>query len=467
MIRLSSATWIAAAMSNDRIPPNQPRLDQQRSELPVQNVAVLGATGSIGTATASVLSHLNQIDPLSRWRLWAASGHQNLDELHRVASEAVAEGNGPEQLIFSDPDAVSPDQAAVRFGDLDWPNSELPDSELPDSEGSGKRYQFGPDALVEAASAPEVDVVVAAIVGRAGLESTIAAVEAGKRVALANKETLVVAGGLVTEKLKASSARLMPVDSEHSAIWQCLSEHEDGGCLSGSEHLPGSKYLSKPKKLILTASGGPFRTASLDDMRNATPEDALNHPTWQMGRKITIDSATMMNKALEIIEARWLFDVPAEQIEVVVHPQSIIHSMVEFEDGSVLAQMSPPDMKLPIQYALTYPRRLPCNSPDFQAQQPWNLTLEPADLDRFPALGLGFEVARSGGTAGAVVNAANEVAVGLFLAGEIRFTDIVSVCRNVLENHNFDAHPTLTQLLDLDHWARTEADRCAAGIQSH
>ena len=200
-------------------------------------------------------------------------------------------------------------------------------------------------------------------------------------------------------------------------------------------------------------------------MENASPESALAHPTWQMGRKISIDSATMMNKALEIIEARWLFDVSADQIEVMVHPQSIIHSMVEFEDGSILAQMSPPDMRLPIQYALTHPRRLPCPAPALDREKSWNLSLEPADLGRFPALELGFHVARAGGTAGAVVNAANEQAVGLFLDGQIRFTDIVPLCEKVLENHTFEQHPTLSRLSQLDHWARQEAARCSVGVK--
>lgn len=191
-------------------------------------------------------------------------------------------------------------------------------------------------------------------------------------------------------------------------------------------------------------------------MEGATLESALAHPTWQMGPKITIDSATMINKALEVIEARWLFGLPAEAIEVVVHPQSIIHSMVEFEDSSVIAQLSPPDMRLPIQYALTYPRRLPCPCPDFDRTQPWDLTLEPADTERFPALELGFEVAAAGGTAGAVLNAANEEAVGLFLTGKIRFTDIVLGCRDVLENHSHESNPPLNRLLELDRWARRE-----------
>ncbi len=386
----------------------------------LQNVAVLGATGSIGTATVDVLNHLNRVDPDHRWRMWAASGHHNLDTLARVA-QSVDEI--PEKLVLSDA------QAAANF--------------QPDGKLANVQINVGAEALIDAAIDPEVDVVVAAIVGRAGLESTLAAFEHGKRVALANKETLVVAGSLVRQQMTKSDAEMLPVDSEHSAIFQCL-----GTC------------ASPPRRLILTASGGPFRTWTTEQMQQATLESALEHPTWQMGPKITIDSATMMNKALEVIEARWLFGIPAEKIEVVVHPQSIIHSMVEFEDGSVIAQMSPPDMKLPIQYALTYPRRLPCQSPPLDRSQSWDLTLQPVDRDRFPALDLGFQVAKAGGTAGSVVNAANEQAVGLFLDGQIRFTDIVQTCRQVLENHAHQANPSLETLLELDRWARRETLRC-------
>jgi 1-deoxy-D-xylulose-5-phosphate reductoisomerase len=304
----------------------------------------------------------------------------------------------------------------------------------------------GPDALCQVASSKEVDTVVAAIVGRAGLESTLAAVDAGKRVALANKETMVVAGPLVQQRLAQSEGTILPVDSEHSAIFQCL---------AGS--------ASPPRRLILTASGGPFRGWSTKQMEDASLESALAHPTWDMGRKISIDSATMMNKALEIIEARWLFGVPADQIEVVIHRQSIIHSMVEFEDHSVVAQLSPPDMRLPIQFALTHPRRLRGVAQALDRSVPLELNLEPADRERFPALTLGFEVASVGGTAGAVVNAANEIAVGLFLEGQIRFTDIVAACQSVLAHHEYDSNPPLTRLLELDRWARKEALRYCGG----
>ena len=389
----------------------------------VQNVAVLGATGSIGTAAIEVLRHLDCTDSITQWNLWAASGHQNLASLCELISDGP---RLPRKVVLSAPKAAT-----------EFPRKRFPDS---------VEILIGADSLNEIASAPEVDTVIASIVGRAGLESTIAAIESGKRVALANKETLVVAGSLVRSCLAESKAELLPVDSEHSAIFQCMDRsNSDEAC--------------QAKKLILTASGGPFREWTYDQMHEATRESALAHPTWDMGPKITIDSATMMNKALEIIEARWLFDVPSDSIDVVVHPQSIIHSMVEFEDGSMVAQMSPPDMKLPIQYALTYPRRLKCPSPSLDITQNWDLTLQPADRERFPALELGFEVARVGGTAGAVVNAANEEAVGLFLDEKIRFTDIVPACRTCLENHHFDSSPTLENLRSLDQWARAEVRR--------
>ena len=402
------------------IQPPERHLGESSCDRPLQNVAVLGATGSIGTATVDVLNHLNEVDSQYRWRMWAASGHRNLDRLAQMAKSVC---QPPERLVLSDV------KAAAEFR----PGEKLPNAKV----------SLGADALVEAAIDPEVDIVVAAIVGRAGLESTLAAFEHGKRVALANKETLVVAGSLVRERMAHSGAEMLPVDSEHSAIFQCLRSCQ-----------------TQPKRVILTASGGPFRECTMEQMREATPKSALAHPTWEMGPKISIDSATMMNKSLEVIEARWLFDLPADKIEVVVHPQSIIHSMVEFEDGSVIAQLSPPDMRLPIQYALTYPRRLPSQSPPLDRGQTWDLSLQPVDRERFPALDLGFEVARVGGTAGSVVNAANEQAVGLFLDGQIRFTDIVKTCRQVLENHDHQSSPTLETLLKLDRWARQETLRC-------
>ena len=301
----------------------------------------------------------------------------------------------------------------------------------------------GTAVLDELIRSPEIDTVVSAVVGAAGLHSTWVAVDAGKRVAIANKESLVVAGPIIKKRAAETNAIIFPVDSEHSAIFQSLQA--------------GRKQ--DLRRIVLTASGGPFRGWTKQQMRDVTPEMALKHPTWQMGPKITIDSATMMNKALEIIEARWLFDVEADQISVVVHPQSLIHSFVEYQDGSVISQMSPPDMRLPIQYALTYPERISCPCPDTDWTQPTTIELFPPDLDAFPALGLGFEVARMGGTAGAILNAANEIAVDRFLKNEIRFDQITQVSHEILNNHNFDAQPTLEDLQQSDRWAREEALR--------
>jgi 1-deoxy-D-xylulose-5-phosphate reductoisomerase len=301
----------------------------------------------------------------------------------------------------------------------------------------------GHEGLCQLVQQPEVDIVVAAIVGSAGLTGTWAAIDAGKTVALANKETLVMAGPLVMDLAEQRNARVLPIDSEHSAVFQCL----DRG------------RREDVKRVILTASGGPFRLHSPKELENVTVDEALAHPTWNMGPKITIDSATMMNKALEIIEARWLFQLNPEQIEVVVHPQSVVHSMVEYRDGSVIAQLSPPDMRLPIQFALTYPDRFESPADKLDLTTATRMDFFPADQDRFPALQLGHEVARSGGTTGAVLNAANEAAVAGFLDGQLGFNEIVRVCRAVLENHHYNSSPTLEELLRLDSWAREEVSR--------
>jgi 1-deoxy-D-xylulose-5-phosphate reductoisomerase len=377
-----------------------------------KNIAILGSTGSIGRNTLEVIRSLPQL-----LRAVALSGHSNVELLKRQANEFR-----PRWLVFSDPHAANWD---------DW----QPPFET--------QVSMGPDAIVEVVRQPEVDVVVAAIVGSAGLLGTWAALEAGKTVALANKETLVMAGPLVMELVAERSSTLIPVDSEHSAILQAMQ----------------SGRKCDVKRLILTASGGPFRGLSAEELGRVTVEEALRHPTWNMGPKITVDSATMMNKALEIIEARWLFGLRPDQIDVVVHPQSIVHSLVEFVDGSIIAQLSPPDMKLPIQYALTYPDR--CHGPAEQLDLTRVLSLEflPPDTDRFPALLLGAEVAQAGGTAGAVLNAANEAAVSRFLRGEMPFTEIVPTCRTILESHHFDPRPKLDDLVRLDQWARHEVDR--------
>ena len=375
-----------------------------------QNIAILGATGSIGQNTIDVAARSG-----GRLQIVALSAHSQLGQLIESAQRLH-----PRWVVAAN------QQAAAEF---DWSN-------LP----AGTQLMCGPRALEKIAVHRDVDTVVAAIVGSAGLRSTWAALDAGKRVALANKETMVVAGPLINALVKRSGAEVLPVDSEHSAIFQALAagRRED------------------VKRVILTASGGPFRGYSQAQLEAVAVEDALRHPTWEMGQKITIDSATMMNKALEIIEARWLFELEPDCIDVVVHPQSIMHSIVEYQDGSFVGQMSPPDMKLPIQYALSYPARWPSDAPRLDLGTPFSLDFEPPDHERFPAIQLGLRVARAGGSAGAVVNAANEAAVGEFVAGRLKFTEIVPACVAALENHSFDPRPSLEQLFELDRWAREE-----------
>ncbi len=379
----------------------------------MKRIAVLGSTGSIGTSCLDVLKAQS-----TAMRPVALTTHRRWKDL-----AAQCHACSPEVAVIADPTVAS----------------EVDRSAFPHTT----ELLFGEEAVAAVARRPDVDVVVSGIVGAAGLRGTWAAVEAGKVVAFANKETLVVAGPLMMDFARQTGATLLPVDSEHSAVFQALAS--------------GKK--SEVKRIILTASGGPFREWTAEQIANVTTEQALAHPTWNMGPKITIDSATMMNKSLEIIEARWLFDLPVEQIEVVVHPQSIVHSMVEYVDGSVIAQLSPPDMRLPIQYALTWPDRTAGVARTMDFRQTWSLTFAPPDLDRFPALRLGFEVAGRGGTCGAVLNAANEVAVDRFLKHELAFPHIARLCRSVLDAHPFDAHPTLDLLLEMDRWARQEALR--------
>lgn len=299
---------------------------------------------------------------------------------------------------------------------------------------------WGEDGLVTVATCPGATVVLTALTGTAGLVPTVAALEKGLDIALANKETLVAAGSLVMELARRKVCRILPVDSEHSAIWQCLAGQPVGSI----------------NKILLTASGGPFRKEPAD-LSGVTVEMALAHPNWRMGRKITIDSATLMNKGLEVLEARWLFDLDYDRIQVVLHPQSIIHSMVEFVDGSVLAQMGLPDMRLPIQYALTYPNRLPNRLPRVNWFALGELTFEPPDTRRFPCLDLAFAAGRTGGTLPAVLNAANEVAVEAFLAKEIGFTDIPVIVERVMDAHKVICRPQLDEIMAADGWARERA----------
>jgi len=373
-------------------------------------VAVLGSTGSIGMSTLDVIEAAPD-----RFTPHLLAAQRSVGKLLEQACRLR-----PRWVVVTDP------AAAATIGAASLP--------------AGTRLAVGADALDDLVRDPAVDRVVSAIVGAAGLRSTWAAVEEGKTVALANKETLVMAGPLVMRLAARTGAAILPVDSEHSAIQQAL--------CSGTG--------AEVRRIVLTASGGPFRTRPAETFAAITPEEALRHPTWSMGPKITIDSATMMNKALELIEARWLFGVPATKLEVLVHPQSIVHSMVEFVDGSVMAQLSPPDMRLPIQYALSYPRRLPGPARRFDFTRGFALEFAPPDPARFPALALGHEAASRGGTAGAVLNAANEEAVRGFLAGRLRFTDIAAVCGRVLEAHPFQDDPTIEDIRRLDAWAREE-----------
>jgi 1-deoxy-D-xylulose-5-phosphate reductoisomerase len=378
-----------------------------------RRVVILGATGSIGTSCLDVIDHLSD-----RLQAHGLSAHANWTTLLEQARRFR-----PRWVTITDQECV---------GRID--KAEL---------NGSTELLIGEDGISTMVADPEVDVVVTAIVGAAGLAGTWAALEAGKTVAVANKETLVMAGPLVMDLARRKRGRVLPVDSEHSAIFQVLAAGRP----------------SEVARVVLTASGGPFRGKTARELENVTVEEALQHPTWRMGPKITVDSATLMNKALEVIEARWLFGLPPEKIEVIIHPESVIHSFVEFADGSVLAQLSPPDMRLPIQYALTYPDRVAGPARRLDWQQLSEFHFEQPDRDTFPALQLGYEVARRGGTCGAVLNAANEVAVGRFLAGQLRFLDIPRVCRDVLDNHNYSAKPTLSELAQVDGWARQEVGR--------
>lgn len=288
---------------------------------------------------------------------------------------------------------------------------------------------------------PEAQTAVISVAGAIGLAPTIEAIKAGKEIALASKEVLVAAGSLVTKLVEEHGVRMLPIDSEHSALFQCLNGEDP----------------KTVRRLILTASGGAFRDAPVEALRTATVEQALAHPNWTMGRKITIDSATLMNKCLEIIEARWLFGVEAERIEVVIHPQSIVHSMVEFEDASTIAQLGVPDMRLPIQYALLYPERPDTGLPRLDITACGRLDFREPDLERYPALSLAYEALEKGGTVPAVMNAANEVAVGLFLERRIGFLDICGITRKIMESHSVVPDPSLEQILDADTWAREAA----------
>jgi 1-deoxy-D-xylulose-5-phosphate reductoisomerase len=375
----------------------------------MKGVALLGSTGSIGRSALNVLERHPDA-----FRIVALAANRNSTELaHQIVRHR------PAYAVLVDEDA------ALANGPLD------------------ARIRTGRAALLEAATHPDADIVINAVVGAAGLEATLAALLAGKRLALANKESLVAGGPLAREALRRGGGELVPVDSEHSAILQCLAGSTDRSL----------------RRMILTASGGPFRDWPLDQLQTVTPAQALRHPTWDMGAKITIDSATLANKALEVVEAHYLFDVSYDDIEVVVHPQSVIHSMVEFIDGSVLAQLGFPNMELPILYALTHPHRAPdTGTRRFDPVAVGSLTFEAVDRQRFRAFELGIAAGRAGGTAPAVFNAANEVAVAGFLAGGVGFTGIADIIALALDGHDNVAADSLETVLAADYRAREVAN---------
>jgi len=371
----------------------------------LKNIVVLGSTGSIGRQTLEVISAFPD-----RFNVIGLAAGENI----ALLTEQVA-------------------RFKPRFA---YDNRK-------DNKPPIKGIDFISPA--EMAGHPDVDIVVIALPGGAGLEPTLAAVKAGKKIALANKESLVTAGGIIMELAKESGAQILPVDSEHSAIWQCL-EGEKG----------------KASHIILTASGGPFLNYSKEELGKVTPGQALKHPSWKMGKKVTIDSATLMNKGLEIIEAHWLFNMPYDKISVIIHPQSIVHSMVEFAGGAVKAQLSPPDMRLPIQYALTYPERLVNEElPRIKWEELKKLDFEQPDTDRFPCLRIGREAGEKGGTYPAVLCGADESAVELFLSGKIRFTGIPQLVERVLDMHSGKDNPSIEEIRRAEKWAYEAATGCA------
>jgi 1-deoxy-D-xylulose-5-phosphate reductoisomerase len=375
----------------------------------MKNVVLLGSTGSIGTSTVKVAEDLPD-----RIRLLALAAGNNVELLLEQTRR-----HRPEAISISDP---------AKAG------------ELREALGTACEVFSGNEGLIKLATLPAADIVLIAIVGTAGLQPALAAIRAGKDIAVASKEILVMAGEIVMREAREHNVRVLAVDSEHSAIFQCL----DG-------KPPGSV-----RKLWLTASGGPFRRTPKEEFAGITVERALKHPSWVMGRKITIDSATLFNKGLEMIEARWLFDIGMDRVGVVVHPQSVVHSMVEFVDGSMLAQLSTPDMCLPIQYALTYPDRAASERVQTNLAKLGSLTFEEPDPERFPALALARRAGEVGGTLPAVLNAANEVAVEAFVNRKIDFPQITETVRGAMEAHQVVLHPTLDQVLEADAWARRE-----------
>ena len=381
----------------------------------MKNVVILGSTGSIGQQALEVIRHLPD-----RFRVVGLAAGSSWKLLAGQIKEFQ-----PEAAVLAEEKKLT----ELRDELTGWTVPEL---------------AWGKDGLRQLAVLPSADLVLVALTGAVGIYPTIAAVNAGKTIALANKETLVAAGELVMKLAADRKVSILPVDSEHSAIWQCLH----------------GQRINQIGKIILTASGGPFRRYTGEELAAVTVDMALNHPNWQMGRKITVDSATMMNKGLEVIEAKWLFGVEYKQITVVIHPQSIIHSAVEFADGSIVAQLGAPDMRLPIHYALNYPKRVKSCSPKIDLTKLSALTFEEPDLARFPSLKLAFSAGETGGTMPSVLNAANEVAVDAFLTRRLSFSRIPEIVATVMERHNTVGHPVLEEIIAADRWAR----ECAAEL---
>lgn len=384
----------------------------------MQSITLLGATGSIGDSTLDVLAQHQD-----KYSVFALTGNRKIKKLANQCLQHDAQ-----YAVVGDASSAETLRNLIKQGN------------------GATEVLYGERALSEVAASTDVDIVMAAIVGAAGLLPTLSAVRANKKVLLANKESLVMAGSIFMEALNSSDAILLPIDSEHNAIFQCLP----------SNHLKSDK--SAVKKLILSASGGPFRTWSADMMQTATPEQACAHPNWSMGDKISIDSASMMNKGLELIEARWLFDMHVDSIDVLIHRQSIIHSLVQYVDGSVLAQLGNPDMRIPIAYGLAWPNRISSNVPDLNLLDIAQLDFEEPDIKRFPCLKLAYDAARTGGNAPAVLNAANEVAVQAFLDRKVAFTQIATIVEKTLSQFSFSEPKNLEDVQDADGQARAISD---------
>lgn len=372
-----------------------------------KNISILGSTGSIGTQTLDVVREIGGIN------VKAITANNNIELLEKQIRE------------------FNPDIAAVM-------NEEMAEKLKERVKDCGTKILSGIDGLIEAAVYKESDTVVTSVVGNIGIVPTFEAIKAGKNIALANKETLVSAGKLIINAVKKYGVKLYPVDSEHSAIFQCLRGNED----------------NKIRRILLTASGGPFRGRKREELLNVRAEDALKHPNWSMGKKVTIDSASLMNKGLEVIEAKWLFGVDVEDIEVLIHPQSIVHSAVEYEDGAVIAQMGEPDMKVPIQYALTYPKRVKNSFPKIDFAQRNSLTFEKPDMDTFKCLSLAYRAIKTGGTMPTVMNGANEMAVAAFLENKIGFLDIADIIEKTMMSYNVKYDYAVEDLVEADKWAR-------------